>query len=382
MRRLLPLFLVLVGFGAQAYQLRRDSQGDVVRWREEAAFVVDVRLPQQLREPRALAAIEAAIQAFDASTPAVRVSASSAAAQPLGYDVGEKSNQSVIIALEDWPFAKRNLAATVVTVNVTTNEILDADIAFNLEEWRFAVIEDGSPADVNDVQNTLMHELGHALGLQHEMSDPDVVMYPAAPTGEVKKRVLAKDDEAGLLELYGAAEAQVPGEPAVGCSAAPGSSGAAAVAAMLAVMAWCSRRRRVVLARRRGRVVGAVAAVLPALGLAAAPGGQPDVAEAPEQVAHGEVRMMHSRWLEGEARLIVTDVEIAVRTCVKAPCAASVTLRVLGGRVGDIEQSVTHQPKLEVGEAVVLTWRKGRVSVTPAPGLSLKQPPSAALRVR
>lgn len=88
---------------------------------------------------------------------------------------------------------------------------------------------------------------------------------------------------------------------------------------------------------------------------------------------------MTSRWLEGEARLIMTDVEIAVRGCAKAPCEALVTLRVLGGRVGDIEQSVAHQPKLKVGDPVVLTWRKGRVKVTPAPRLTPSITPGAAL---
>ena len=49
-----------------------------------------------------------------------------------------------------------------------------------------------------DVQNTLTHELGHALGLQHEADVTDAVMFPIAYDGDVDKRQLSGDDMAGL----------------------------------------------------------------------------------------------------------------------------------------------------------------------------------------
>ena len=48
-----------------------------------------------------------------------------------------------------------------------------------------------------DVQNTITHEAGHTLGLDHS-ADPSATMAASAPAGETSKRVLQPDEVAGI----------------------------------------------------------------------------------------------------------------------------------------------------------------------------------------
>src|SRR5262249_40549163 len=106
-------------------------------------------------------------------------------------------NENAIVLLKDWPFSHSAIASTVITVDAISHQILDADVALNGSSHRFGVMgghgeaeeaPDEQPTD--DVQNTTTHELGHAMGLQHNPDDPTVVMYPTANPGETSKRDL------------------------------------------------------------------------------------------------------------------------------------------------------------------------------------------------
>lgn len=57
----------------------------------------------------------------------------------------------------------------------------------------------------NDLQGLLLHEMGHALGLQHPAANDGTcpIMFPFAPCDDIIRRQLRADDIAGMHFLYG-----------------------------------------------------------------------------------------------------------------------------------------------------------------------------------
>ncbi len=111
-----------------AWEVRTDSEGDLVQWHHPVKLVLDSNAAALMGEPLAEEAVRTAVKNFDDATPFLDVSVSVGAAAPLGYVQG-KPNQNTIVALEEWPFSKTALAVTIVTLNARTNELLDADVA-------------------------------------------------------------------------------------------------------------------------------------------------------------------------------------------------------------------------------------------------------------
>ena len=353
----------LVAAPAFAWEVRKDSQGDVVRWERRVEFVLDRRFAEQLGLPGAPAAVTAAAVALSARTPALEVTVRQGDREAkLGYsrDTGAVNENSIVV-LSVWPYESGNLAVTLVTLNARTNVVLDADIAVNASEHDF-IIADGPKAqdEKYDLQNTLTHELGHALGLMHSKADELAVMFPSSAPGETCKRTLSADDIAGLVELYGTAAAKEV--PQVGCSAAPRRLPLAVIGAVLLLA--MKRRSRGSLKRVNRAAPSALSRaglVLISVGASVAAAAEPNRPDVVDEIAWGEVVDTASRWLP-DAHVIVTEVEVEVKKCIKGTCVERrVKVQVLGGRVGDIEQVVEHQPSPRRGSQVVLTTRSGRV---------------------
>jgi hypothetical protein len=113
------------------------------------------------------------------------------------------------------------LAVTLTTMNLRTGELVDADIEMN--GWNgltgpqasgvYFTCQDltapictspgygQSGCTWHDLQNTLTHEVGHLLGLDHP-PEVEATMYRRADVGETKKRDLHPDDIAGICTIY------------------------------------------------------------------------------------------------------------------------------------------------------------------------------------
>lgn len=347
-----------------AFELKRDSTGAAVSWKSAVEFVLDEGIAEALGEDGAEAAAQAAMASVRAAA-AVPVSMRTGPTKGVGYDfAANANNRSEIVAVSDWEWDERAIAVTIVTVDARTHAIVDADIAFNTGHRKFAVLPASSdskaPSVHDDVQNTLTHELGHAVGLSHNPNEPLAVMYPAAKRGEVTKRTLSADDVAGLAELYGDASSNgatgggmaAADEQTAGCSAVPGMSG------------WLPLLG-VVFALLRRRMLATLAASTMAATAAASDNREAPVAEA-SCAAKAEV--LSRRTLAPAGRgLLTTEVRLKTTQCLKGECKDEWVLYLPGGRYGDFEQTVEGLAVPEVGEQVAFTVAPGEQTMRPAP---------------
>jgi len=115
----------------------------------------------------------------------------------------------------EWRHGSGVLAITSLTYDTITGEIVDADLELNDAEFSFSTNPGATQADL---MNTVVHEAGHFLGLDHSKL-PKATMDASAPLGETQKRDLHPDDVLGYCFLYG------PDAPAVPDTSAGGSAG-------------------------------------------------------------------------------------------------------------------------------------------------------------
>lgn len=114
-----------------------------------------------------------------------------------------------------WDHSDATIALTTTTFSFKTGIIYDADIEFNAAPHegggRFLFTTISSPpcepgaesalCVATDIQNTLTHEIGHVIGLDH-VDVPGATMEASAPLGETRKRIIDSGTAQGFCTIY------------------------------------------------------------------------------------------------------------------------------------------------------------------------------------
>ncbi len=197
-----------------------------------------------------------------------------------GYQIGGVNINNVLWreSAGQWPHDGDVIAVTTVTfcdkaggACPFAGAIIDADIELNGSGFRFTTTT--LPARVAfDIANTVTHEVGHFLGLDHTPVAA-ATMFASAPRGELDKRSLHADDIECLCEVYPAGEGTCADIPVRGdhyvdlenlhnqessvddsCAAQPGApAGGVALALWLLALVGVGAARRRVRAGGRSR---------------------------------------------------------------------------------------------------------------------------------
>ena len=147
------------------------------------------------------------------------------------------ANENVIYWEQDWQ-ADPGMLALTSTISTTSGVIIGFKVALNAQHPHWSI----DSKEGMDLQNTLTHEIGHILGLDHTEETEEATMFASASEGEHGKRDLHWDDKEGARYLYPAVtKNNLFDDLALSCSSsAVGPSLAISFLPLLAIV----RRRR------------------------------------------------------------------------------------------------------------------------------------------
>jgi hypothetical protein len=371
---------------AHAYVTKQTKLGAPVHWEDaHVSFVVDGSVTRAVGG--ATPAIAAAAQGWSGASGAPSLSAADGEG---GSEPKVDGKNTVLFAADGYAPAGSALAITVLSYDEASGAIVDADIVVN-GKHAFAVLASGTTApagtmpvstegssgstterQVFDLQHVVAHEVGHALGLGDEASEPSDLMYPYSLPEDASVRAPATDDLAGIDSIYAG---QTPTAASHGgCGGASVSGGRLGARdawigwALLGVAgAWLLSRRgaRVVVPCAAACVVfvGAphLARSTPEAAAGAVVEGTGDAPAAPDATAR--VTRVETTNVGG---VFETVVELVPTRCARsAVCPARMQAHAWGGTMGGITQQVGEMPAPRVDDEVDLAFPRRGSGVDP-----------------
>ncbi|XXF81631.1 matrixin [Myxococcaceae bacterium GXIMD 01537] len=153
-----------------------------------------------------------------------------------------------------WQYSDEALAITLTTHDERSGIIYDSDIELNAAAYSFTTADPGQcdprgtgPCISTDTQNTVTHEVGHLIGLDHTEAW-NSTMNRSAPTGELTKRTIDSGSASFVCAVYpkgGESQSCVhrPVNTELGAAAGCSLAGEGAWLPAAAAWLWLARRR-------------------------------------------------------------------------------------------------------------------------------------------
>jgi hypothetical protein len=198
------LAVVLLGVSSQAYAytINTTEVGKRIRWANDSVSLqMDPEFLEFLGPGQAYAALEMGFEAWRGLPRVPDLTIRPGTPDTVGHHDGHPTNG--IYLLRNWPYEAAKLAVTIVTYEMDTGRLLDADIVVN-GQAKFALLDEPVKPGIDsyDLAAVLTHESGHVLGLGESAAGQEATMWPYARPDDTDKRTLAQDDEDGVTESY------------------------------------------------------------------------------------------------------------------------------------------------------------------------------------
>lgn len=175
----------------------RIVNGQIVTWNKKAiGFEINADDAPSLTQEEVIQAIKAAATEWNGDVHGANTE--------FQYD-GTSKNRGADLSDEvhlvsfdtTWNQDPSLLAVTHVWSN-SNNEIVHFDIEINADDVYWSTTGDPNK---HDLHNTMTHEFGHALGLEHS-DETQSSMSSTTSVGELSKRDIHEDDIQGFVSLY------------------------------------------------------------------------------------------------------------------------------------------------------------------------------------
>lgn len=210
-----------VASDARAFTINTTAEGRYIRWmRDSVVARADAQFLDMLASGAARESLSIAFEAWRgySGVPDLLIGEGSAA-EP-GFHPGQDTN--TVHYLPSWPYEDEKLAVTVITYELESGKLLDADVLVN-GGVNYQMLSEAHPdRHFYDLAAVLTHEAGHMLGLGESPGNEEATMYPYAYPGQTHQRTLSEDDEAAIQMSYNGIELDIA-EPVGGCRIGSGN---------------------------------------------------------------------------------------------------------------------------------------------------------------
>ena len=175
----------------------RIVNGQVVTWNKKSIrFAINADDAPSLSEQEVIQAVKDAAAEWSGDLHGANTEFQyDGTSKRLGADLSDEAH---LVSFDTtWNQDPSLLAVTHVWSN-SNNEIVHFDIEINADDVYWSTTGDPNK---HDLHNTMTHEFGHALGLEHS-DEANASMSSTTSLGELSKRDVHEDDIQGFVSLY------------------------------------------------------------------------------------------------------------------------------------------------------------------------------------